>query len=112
MAITTATGVVEQVTPQQVLRVRCSTLVAAKTENVSHGGPSGVSPSEVRFEVVTQPDSSDPVFMAHISGSDSASGGTMALRFDTVAGGDLTGAVVDVFCHFVAHASGGFTDVS
>jgi len=112
MACTKIAYVMEMTTPFQVSRVRCSALVATLPEDITHGGPASVDPRFVRMEVVTPADSRDPVFMTHVQDDDLASGGTARIIFDTIPGGDLTGAVVDVWFHFVEHATGGLTNVA
>ena len=110
-ATVTAVGIKQSV-PMLVSEVQLSALVAAVTENIAHSGPSGVAPDYVSVEVVTPPTSKDAVLWRHIEGSDSTANNTVAMQFDTVPGGDLTGAVVKMYCTFIPQASGGLTNVA
>lgn len=70
-----------------------------------------VTPFRVSFMVSTPATDLSPVFCAHVEGSVDLTAGanTIALVFDTIVGGDLTGAVVKVFIEHLAQASGGIS---
>ena len=112
MAATVTFVKVKQSVPELVTEIQISGLQALVQVDADHAGPAGVVPDYVDFELVTQPDSKDPVFMSHLEDEDDDSGDTVALVFDTIPGGDLTGAVVKVYCRFLAQASGGLTNVA
>ena len=86
-----------------------STLVEGATITHSHLGPDGVAPARVWMEVIVQPTSKDPVLFSFIEGSNDLTNDTIAIVFDTVAGGDLAGAVCKVFIEWVAQATGGIS---
>ena len=90
-----------------VTQMQLSVLTAGLTESIAHNGPSGARVSEARMEIITQPNDDSPVMFAHLSGTDSTTNNTVAVRFDTAAGGSLTGAVVRVLCKFRAMKAGG-----
>jgi hypothetical protein len=98
-----------QSTPWSVVELKLTGLVADLQENLSFAGygPSGAPIHAADFEVVTIPTDHSPVFMEHAAASDSLTANTAAIRFYTVAGGSLDGAVVKLRLHFNASASGG-----
>lgn len=95
--------------PHVVSQFDLGTLVADALENIAHAGPSGCTVDEARCEVITRPTDGSPVFMEHKTASDSTTNDTVALRFYTVAGGSLDGAVVRVKCKFNAMSSNSIT---
>ena len=99
-------------TPHQVVAVEVSSMEPGVTVNVAHGGPSGAPVIYITHEVITRATSRDVIEVSHLRGSDSLANSTVAVAFDTISGGDLAGAVVRLYCHFAAHASGGLTDVA
>jgi len=88
-----------------------STLVPGVTVTHTLLNQINLCPFRVMFEVTTPADDLSPVFCAHVEDSfDSTDGAnTIALVFDTVVGGDLTGAVVKVFIEHLSQASGGIS---
>ena len=92
---------------ETMTQMQLSVLVAGLTESIAHNGPAGARVTEARMEIITQPNDDSPVMFAHLSGTDSTTNNTVAIRFDTAAGGSLTGAVVRVICKFKAMKSGG-----
>jgi hypothetical protein len=95
--------------PYIVTRLTVGTLAADAIENLAHGGPSGAPARTVSMSILTRPISGDPVFMSHETASDSLTNNTVAVRFWTIPGGALTGAVVELDCLFGAVGSGGIT---
>lgn len=90
--------------------VDLSTITPDEPVDASHGGPSGVAPVMVSYEVRTRATNGSPVVAVnHESASDSTSNNTARVRVSSIPGGDLSGAVVRVFFHFVAQASGGIS---
>lgn len=96
MAVTVVSNTMVQMVPFPVAEVQLSGLTAAATETLDFpvaGRPDKVAVKQVELiRVITEPTSADPVFLATWASSESANQYT--LKFDTVAGGDLTGAVV------------------
>jgi hypothetical protein len=86
---------------------RRSSLTAGLDENIAHGGPTGVKPYRVWSETVVAPTSNDVVGFYHIEASDSTTNDTVHVRWDTTAGGSLTGTEVELHCMFAATKSGG-----
>ena len=105
MAATQNKSFMLQDVPSPVQRLQFSSLVPAGAETVTLKGPSGVSPTQVRMMTKTLATSKDPVFFAWTGSSSSAD--TITVEFDTVAAGDLTGAVCEVYIEWNAAASGG-----
>ena len=104
MALASSSKVISGV-PFLITELSLSTIVAGKSETVSHGGPSGATPLMVLHTVSTRPTDCSVVDFAWTGSS--TSGNTVSLTLDTVPGGSLTGAVVKVFCLFSEQASGG-----
>jgi hypothetical protein len=102
----TAKGVQTQ-WPELISVVDLSTIDPADVLNVSHGGPTGAKVARVSHEVTTPATSKDLVGLRHTPASDSLANDTARIEVDTVAGGDLAGAVVRVYFHFIQQASGG-----
>ena len=69
-----------------------STLTAGAIQSTAHQGPESLAASGFRFYVKTGATSADPVFLTY-AGTDTTNN-EVDYRFDTVAGGDLAGAVV------------------
>ena len=87
--------------------IQLSSITAGALIALAHGGPSGAAPHRVSHTVVTQPTSQDPVAMSWEASSTSAN--TASIRFTVPQGGDITGAVVKVYCTFKEAASGGIS---
>ena len=87
--------------------VQLSAITAGALIAQAHGGPSGATPHRVSHTIVTQPTSQDPVAMSWESSS--TSNNTASIRFTVPQGGDITGAVVKVYCTFKEAASGGIS---
>ena len=109
MAATVQAAVGVSGQPYLVTKVRVSTIDAGVPLDVAHGGPSGVKPNLVLMEVVTRADSRDVISLAHEVADDNTTNNTARVIPDTVAGGNLTGAVLDLYFVFFAQATGGIT---
>lgn len=109
MATVAKTAIVTRNWPELVTRVDLSTIDPGASLDISHGGPTGARVDTVDFEVITLATSQSPVFVSHILASDSLANDTARVVVDTESGGDLTGAIVRVYFHFVEQASGGIT---
>ena len=96
-------------TPRIITQTKLKTLVADAIENIAHGGPAGAKVQSVTMEVTTRPTDGSPVLMEWQEYNDSLTNDTVALKFYTIPGGSLTGAIVRVNCVFGAVASGGIT---
>jgi hypothetical protein len=105
MAYTTSAPVVVQESPDIITRFDLSTLDSDILINVPHGGNTGTVVEQVWYEVTTRPTDGSPVFMSHPVSSDSTTNDTVALRFRTIPGGSLDGAVVRVHVKFLGCAS-------
>jgi hypothetical protein len=79
------------------------------TVNVEHYGPSGMSALYVTHEVTTRATDRSPVLVSHLRGSDSTTNDTVAIVVDTTDAGDLTGAVVRLYIHFLEKSAGGIS---
>ena len=88
-------------------KITLNTITAGALTALAHGGPSGATPKYVTHNVTTQPTSQDPVSMSWEASSTSAN--TVSLRFLVPQGGDITGAVVDVYVDFADAAGGGIS---
>lgn len=64
-------------------------------------------PFKVELETTTNTTDRSPIFLVHNRASSSASGRTVNITLDTVAGGSVTGGVVTVRLWFLDQASGG-----
>ena len=69
-----------------------STLTAAAIQSTAHQGPESLAAKGFKFYVKTGATSGDPIFLTY-AGTDTTNN-EIDYRFDTVAGGDLSGAVV------------------
>ena len=107
MAITAVERVIHDF-PEIVIAFQCSTIDAGQDVNLTHTQPK-LKPYDVRFVVKTRPTDGSDVRMEWDAANDSATSKTIRVRFDTNGGGSLTGAVVDVFCHFHGAAAGGIS---
>lgn len=85
--------------------VQLSAITAGALIAMAHGGPGGAEASRVTFNVKTQPTSQDPIAMSFESASTTAN--TVSVRFTVPQGGDMTGAVVEVYTQFKDAAGGG-----
>lgn len=94
-------------TPFMITESSLSTLVAGKSEAISHNGPSGATPLLVLHTTTTRPTDGSVVDFSWTGTS--TSGNTVSVTLDTVPGGSLTGAAVKVYCIFIEQASGGTT---
>ena len=106
MALASSSKVISSV-PFSITELSLSTIVAGKSEAVSHGGPTGATPLMVLHTVSTRPTDGSVVDFAWTASS--TSGDTVSVTLDTVPGGSLTGAVVKVYCLFSEQASGGIS---
>ena len=73
-----------------------TTLEPGATVTKSYTAVDGIGPSEVHCLVTERPTSRDPVSFAWDESANDTTNDSVALQFDTVAGGDLTGAQVKV----------------
>ena len=103
VAATTGTGWGDRT--QQ--KIKINTIMAGAPFALAHGGPAGATPKMVTHNVTTQPTSQDPVTMSW-EGS-STTDNTVTLRFVVPQGGDISGAVVDVYVDFEDAAGGGIS---
>ena len=83
--------------PEPTLEVQLSALTSGQLEAVSFASfmPKTL-PQYVRVEVTTPAASGDQVTWEHDQVNDSATNGTLGMRFRVRAGGDITGAKVRV----------------
>lgn len=95
--------------PFLVTEVQVSTIVPGVGLDIAHGGPSGVKPKIVVLETTTRAASRDPVTFVHDPSADNTTNNTARVYLDTVAGGDLTDAVVKLYFFFFAQATGGIS---
>jgi len=91
--------------PFVVEKVRLSEITPGALFTYSLENRTGVTPDFVAKNVIVRATSGDPVFV-DLEGHN-ATNHTVDLRLDTVSGGDLEGAEVDVLLFFFAQASGG-----
>ena len=105
-ATQTGRGVLQNV-PETVTCVELSSIEPGVAVDVSHNGPSGANVYRVTHEVTTRANDRSPVDVSHLRASNSTSGNTARIVVDTVTLGDLTGAVVRLYFHFLEQASGG-----
>jgi len=106
MALASSSKVINGV-PFLITELSLSTIVAGKSESVSHGGPTGATPLMVLHTVSTRATDGSVVDFAWTATS--TSGDTVSVTLDTVPGGSLTGAVVKVYCLFSEQGSGGIS---
>jgi hypothetical protein len=97
--------------PTAMEEVVYSELVAGATITHTLMNQINVCPFRVTYQVIQKADDNSPVFMVHDeSAYDSTDGAnTIAIIFDTVAGGDLTGCEVKVYIEHLSQASGGIS---
>lgn len=88
----------------QVQEFLLSSLTSHQNEDVAHGGPSGVAPSFMQYEVQTAATTGHVVALEHIRASDDTSNNTIRLRAKVEDGGDITGAVLRVWVYFLPRA--------
>jgi hypothetical protein len=107
----TVVGEVAWTDGESIFAVDLTTMEPGVGVNVSYAsaGASGADVFRVSHEVIVRPTSRDPVEICHIRASDSASGSTAYIVPDTLPAGDLAGATVRVYLHFLARASGGIS---
>ncbi len=79
-----------------------STLTAGAIQSTAHQGPERLAVKSFSFYVKTSATSADPVFLTY-AGTDTTNN-EIDYRFDTVAGGDLAGAVVVLKCEWLEGA--------
>jgi hypothetical protein len=91
--------------PFVVEKVRLSEITPGALYTYSLANRTGVAPDFVAKNVAVRATSGDPIFVDFESHD--ATNHTVDLRLDTVAGGDLEGAEVDVLLFFFKQASGG-----
>lgn len=73
-------------------QIELSGLTAGGQESITMTGVTLVTPSDITLRTKTEATSLDPVLLG--GWSRTASTSTLVVRFDTLAGGDLSGAVV------------------
>lgn len=95
--------------PHLIREVQMSALVGDQSEDVAHGGPTGLKANDITFETVTPPTAPCTYSLQRSRDDDSTSNDTSRIKFAVEGGGDLTGAVVKVRFHFYASASGGIS---
>lgn len=95
--------------PYSITAVQVSTIDPGVDLDVSHGGPTGVAPDFATWELVERPTTRDVVFVEFDRENDSTANDTARVSIDTVALGDLTGAVVRLVFHFISQGSGGIS---
>lgn len=93
-----------------ITQSQLSLLTAGLTEVVPHIGPTGCIPHAVHLTVLTPPTDNSPVFWSWTNST--AATTNVNIKFDTVAGGSLDGAVVIVQCRFLPVASGGQSTIT
>jgi hypothetical protein len=91
--------------PFVVEKVRLSEITPGALYTYSLANRTGVAPDFAASNAVVRATSGDPVFVS--IESHNSTNHTVDLRLDTVSGGDLEGAEVDVLLFFFAQASGG-----
>jgi hypothetical protein len=101
---TVQTAVGEQHLSEHIYVVDLTTIQPGQSLDIDVSGSntlSGCVCAMVSHNVRVAPTSKDPVEVRHIAGSDSTSGNTVRVQVDTIPGGDLAGATVRVFLHFI-----------
>ena len=111
MAATKGTPSLLAFFPHVIESCAYTTLVPGVTVTHTLKNQINVKPFKVELQVDERATSRDPVFLvvddsAYVS-TDGAN--TIALQFDTIPGGDLTGAEVRVLIYHLAQASGGIS---
>lgn len=91
-----------------VTKVTLSSLTKGSTNDITHGGPAQV-PDYVTFEVTTAPSDNSAITMVRTKSSDSTTNCRLTFHAAADAGAtaSLTGAVIDVFFHFMGVKAGG-----
>ncbi len=89
---------------EQVQEFLMSVMTADQAEDVTHGGPSGVAPYKVSYEIYTPATTGHIVTLEHHGASDDTSNNTVRLKPRVETGGDITGCVLKVWCHFIARS--------
>lgn len=107
MAATVDSNSLTKMVPELTNEIRLSSLTAGTTETLSHKGPTGVAPSEVAVETTTVATDGSAVNWTHTA--DSTTSNTTSIKFDTAAGGSLSGAKVKIRLTFYPQASGGLS---
>lgn len=93
-----------------ITAVDLSTIDPGQTIDCEHGGPSGVEPERVTYNVRTRGTRGGRVMdVTYEADGNSTSNDTARIRVEAPTGDDLTGCVVRVFFHFAAQASGGIS---
>lgn len=112
MAATVVSRKAVSAAPYQVGQIVLSGLTAGLSESVSVDGliDTNLSPDNVFMTVTTPPTSNDPLFFSWTASSTSAD--TVTLKFNTIAGGSLTGAIVLVEVRTIAAAATGLNPPS
>lgn len=105
MAYAQSTPYAVEQTPRIVTQFDLTGLEPDQTLNLSHGGPTGAAPDEVRWEVVVSPTDGSPVLVEHLVSGDSTTADTVRLKVRTIPGGSLSGATVRIRVKFLACAS-------
>jgi hypothetical protein len=109
MAISTDSSFIQRDIPEVCNVIQVSTLDAGVDVNQAHTGPSGARAYKVDHTVITKPTDGSDVKFEWDGANDSTTNNTIRIRFDTEAGGSLTGAVVKLFVYFGGVASGGIS---
>ena len=92
--------------PHLIREVEMSSLVSDQSEDVTHGGPTGLKVDMVDVEIVIPPTVNSDFVWYHDRDNDSTTSNTVRLTF---IGTDLAGMKVKVRFHFFASASGGIS---
>lgn len=96
--------------PFPVFEARFATLVAGHEEDLAVYDPAdGVVPLAVTSTTVIPPTSNDPVYFSWIKDDTDTTNNEVRVKWDTRAGGDLTGAEVILHVKYPAHSGGGIT---
>lgn len=97
--------------PYVIESCKYTTLVAGVTVTHTLKNQINVKPFKVELQIDERPTSRDPVFLSvdDSAWDSTADANTIALQFDTIPGGDLTGAEVRVLIYHLAQASGGIS---
>lgn len=109
MAASVASAVNVTSFPWAVTTVEVSSAEPGVDLNISHGGPTGVQPSFMIWELVERPTDHSVVFVEADRENDNTSNNTSRVAIDTTPTGDLSGAVIRLVFFFVNQASGGIT---
>ena len=106
MAATASAYRVERDFPHLVHYIDLSSIVSDQQEDLSHGGPTGIAPSYITFEIRTPSDPVGHVTCMRDYANDSTSSDTVRVK---IVADETSSLVVRVWFHFEHCASGGIS---